>query len=192
MNLLKRAYFVAYRRLRVSHYKILSPNTFSGEPPVISQPVLFKGRGEIRFDGKCIFGLVDSPGYFSSYSYIEAREKGSRVILGGGSHFNNNFHLIAGTGEICLGANLRVGVNCTILNSDFHNLDPERRDVAPFPHKDILIGNNVFIGNNVTILKGVTIGDNATIGTGSVVTSDIPPNTVAAGVPAKIIKKIGQ
>lgn len=53
----------------------------------------------------------------------------------------------------------------------------------------ITIGNNVFIGMRSIILPGVTIGDNCVIGAGSVVTRDIPANSIAAGIPAKIIKK---
>ena len=56
--------------------------------------------------------------------------------------------------------------------------------------KNIHIGENVWIGSHATILPGVTIGDNAIIAAGSVVTKDIPANSIAAGVPAKIIKKI--
>ena len=54
----------------------------------------------------------------------------------------------------------------------------------------IVLGKNVWVGSNATILQGVTIGDNAVIGAGAVVTGDIPANTVAVGVPAKVIKHI--
>lgn len=54
----------------------------------------------------------------------------------------------------------------------------------------IKIGNNVFIGNNAIILPGVTIGDNVIIGAGAVVTRDIPSDSVAAGVPARVIKSL--
>lgn len=54
-------------------------------------------------------------------------------------------------------------------------------------HGKVKIGNNVWLGENVTILKGVTIGDNVIIGIGSVVTKDIPSNSVAVGVPAKVV-----
>ncbi len=53
----------------------------------------------------------------------------------------------------------------------------------------VIVGNNVWIGDNVIILSGVTIGDGAVIGAGSVVTKDIPAYSIAAGVPAKCIKK---
>lgn len=52
----------------------------------------------------------------------------------------------------------------------------------------VIIGNNVWIGDNVTILSGVTIGNGAVLGAGSIVTKDIPPYSIAAGNPAKVIK----
>lgn len=56
--------------------------------------------------------------------------------------------------------------------------------------KPISIGNNVYIGNNVIILPGVSIGDNVVIGAGAIVSRDIPSNSVAAGIPAKVIKPL--
>lgn len=56
--------------------------------------------------------------------------------------------------------------------------------------KPIRIGNNVYIGNNAIILPGVSIGNNVIIGAGAVVTKDIPSNSVAVGVPARVIKSI--
>jgi hypothetical protein len=54
--------------------------------------------------------------------------------------------------------------------------------------KPITVGNNVYIGVRTIILPGVNIGDNSIIGAGSIVTKDIPPNSVAAGIPARVIK----
>ena len=54
--------------------------------------------------------------------------------------------------------------------------------------KPIVVGDNVYIGNNVIILPGVTIGSNVVIGAGAVVSRDIPDNSVAVGVPARVIK----
>ena len=58
------------------------------------------------------------------------------------------------------------------------------------PHKgDTVVGNDVWIGQNVTIMPGVNIGDGAIIGTNSTVASDIPPYSIAAGNPARVIRK---
>lgn len=54
--------------------------------------------------------------------------------------------------------------------------------------KPIVVGDNVYFGNNVIVLPGVTIGNNVVIGAGAVVTRDIPENSVAVGVPARVIK----
>lgn len=54
----------------------------------------------------------------------------------------------------------------------------------------IVLGRNVWVGSNATILQGVTIGDNAIIAAGAVVTKDVAPDTVAAGVPARFIRHI--
>jgi len=53
-----------------------------------------------------------------------------------------------------------------------------------------VIGNNVWLGNNVCIMPGVTIGDGAVVGANSVVTKDVPAYSVAAGIPAKIVKQV--
>ena len=54
-------------------------------------------------------------------------------------------------------------------------------------HGKVKIGDNVWLGENVTILKGVTVGDNVIIGIGAIVTKDIPANSVAVGIPAKVV-----
>jgi acetyltransferase-like isoleucine patch superfamily enzyme len=54
----------------------------------------------------------------------------------------------------------------------------------------VIIGNNVWLGSRSIILKGVTIGDNSVIGAMSLVTKDIPPNSVAGGIPAKVIRTL--
>ena len=58
--------------------------------------------------------------------------------------------------------------------------------------KPIVLGDNVYIGNNVIILPGVTIGSNVVIGAGAIVSRDIPNNSVAVGVPARVIKTVDE
>lgn len=90
-------------------------------------------------------------------------------------------------GGISIGDDCLIGHNCTICTVN-HSKDPERRgDMTCVPVK---IGNKVWIGANVTILPGVSIGDGAIIAAGAVVNKNVEPNTIVAGVPAKVIKNI--
>ena len=76
-----------------------------------------------------------------------------------------------------------IGDNCTILQ---HVTIGGKSGLKELP----IIGNNVLIGANAIVIGNVRIGDNVTIGAGAVVTKDVPSNCIAAGVPAKIIKKL--
>lgn len=90
-------------------------------------------------------------------------------------------------GGITIGDGALIGHNVVLATLN-HDLDPEKRSsLHPAP---ISIGKNVWIGSNATVIPGITIGDGAVIAAGAVVISDIPPNVVAAGVPAEIVKKI--
>lgn len=84
--------------------------------------------------------------------------------------------------EISIGDDATISENVVIMDSDVHNICGTNK-TAP-----IEIGNHVWIGIGAIILKGVHIGDNAVIAAGSVVTHDVPSNTVVAGNPAKVIK----
>ncbi len=90
-------------------------------------------------------------------------------------------------GGIEIGNDVLIGHSVVIATLN-HDINPETRaDMTP---KRVKIGNNVWIGSNVTILAGVTIGDGAVVGAGSIVTKDVPPYSIAAGNPAKVIKNV--
>jgi acetyltransferase-like isoleucine patch superfamily enzyme len=87
--------------------------------------------------------------------------------------------------EITIGNNVAISENVTIWDSDAHAIVGNEANMT----QPVRIGNHVWIGNNVTILKGVTIGDGAIIAAGSLVNKSIPSGSLAAGVPAKVIKE---
>lgn len=97
------------------------------------------------------------------------------------------------TNSLIIGDRVRIGGNCTIIDSDVHDIDfMARANLRPHDIKNapIVLENDVWLGTNVTILKGVTIGARSIIGAGSVVTKSIPADCIAAGNPCKIIKRI--
>lgn len=93
--------------------------------------------------------------------------------------------------EITIGNNVLIGSGALITDNDAHPVHPYERDImSKVQQCPIIINDDVFIGARSIILKGVEIGRGSVIGAGSVVVNDIPPMCVAAGNPAKIIKKI--
>lgn len=94
--------------------------------------------------------------------------------------------------EIVIEDNTLIGANVFITDSDHHPMHPTMRwsnNESDIKSCKVHIEENVFIGAYAIILKGVRIGKNSVVGAGSVVTKDLPPNTIAAGNPAKIIKR---
>jgi len=85
-------------------------------------------------------------------------------------------------GRVIIGDRCDITHGCVILCHD--------ASVQPTAVATTRIGNNVFIGVNSVVLCGRTIGDNSVVGAGSVVTTDVPPNVVVAGNPARIIRKL--
>ena len=105
---------------------------------------------------------------------------GKNVFINAGCKFQDQ-------GGISIGDMTFIGHNVVLATLD-HDLDPEKRRLMhPAP---IRIGKNVWIGSNAVVTRGVTIGDNAVIAAGSVVTGDVPPDTLAGGVPARVIKQL--
>ncbi|HEV3223184.1 MAG TPA: acyltransferase [Puia sp.] len=92
-----------------------------------------------------------------------------------------------------IGDNVFIGHGVMFTNDLFPkatNADGTAQTEADWKVIETFVKNGASIGSNATILCGITIGENALIGAGSVVTKDVPPNTVVAGVPAKIIKTL--
>jgi acetyltransferase-like isoleucine patch superfamily enzyme len=92
---------------------------------------------------------------------------------------------IQGRNGIIIGNNVRVGPSTGIISANHDPNDYDKWLVS----SPIRIGDNVWIGMNVVIMPGVSIGSNVLVGANSVVTRDIPDNTIAFGSPCKVIKE---
>ncbi|ALM86727.1 O-acetyltransferase [Bordetella sp. N] len=115
-------------------------------------------------------------------------EFGFNVVIGDRFYANFDCVLLDG-GGITFGDDVLLGPKVGIYTSN-HALDPHERAAGGCYAKPVHIGNRVWIGGAVQVMQGVTIGDNSVIGAGSVVTRDIPPNVLAAGVPCRVLREI--
>lgn len=98
--------------------------------------------------------------------------------------------IAAGVEFVMNGANHQMNAVSTFPFYIFEGWDEEIPSMSDLPNKgDTVVGNDVWIGQNVTVLPGVNIGDGAIIGLNSVVAGDVEPYTIAAGDPARFIRR---
>jgi len=95
---------------------------------------------------------------------------------------------ISAATEITIGDSCMVAQGASIADSDWHGVYDRSQPVGQTAA--VRIGNNAWIGDSAIVGKGVAIGDNSIIGAGSVVIKDVPPNVIAAGNPAVVVKKL--
>ena len=152
---------------------------------------------DIQPSGKCQFGsnlvMVNS----AKHSTLGKNNRCKFVVsadatLTMGSKVGMSNTTIVATKSIAIGNNVMIGGGVTIVDSDFHSLNPlhwhtnaDEQNMISLP---VVIKDNVFIGMDSIILKGVTIGNNVIIAAGSVVSKDIPNNQIWGGYPAKFIR----
>jgi len=124
------------------------------------------------------------------YSHIVKSEfvthPGGRIEIGDGVFINHGASVSA-HGLVRIGSGSQIAQYAILMDNDYHRVGDLE---ALSDTKPIILGRNVWLGARVTVLKGVTIGDNAVVGAGSVVTKSIPPNCLAGGIPAKVIKNL--
>lgn len=113
---------------------------------------------------------------------------GQALSIGKGTYINTGY-ISCGTSSVEIGTFCAIGYNVSLVAST-HDVNfptgPEK--LRPLRESPIKIGKGVWIGNNAVVLPGVEIGDFAVIGANSVVNKSIPPFSVAAGMPARIVK----
>lgn len=115
----------------------------------------------------------------------------ARVRIGSGTFLNLGV-MVAATDRVEIGDHCMFANGCFVTDGDHRFDDPERPVTwQGFTSKGpTRIGDNVWCGANVVVTSGVTIGDRCVVGANSVVTGDLPPGTIAAGAPARVLREI--
>lgn len=147
---------------------------------------LLKGTECISIGDWCKFG---------DYVFLTAWTRYSTPTINIGKRcFFGEFSHITATNKIVIGDNCLTGKHVTITDNSHGETDKYNLEIPPlkriFVSKGpVIIGNNVWIGDKATILPNVTIGEGCVIAANSVVTKNVPPYSVVAGIPAKVIKQ---
>lgn len=156
--------------LLLPHFGFRGPIIWNGGFP---KPKIVNRGGKLRAKGLVIFGGCRIELY-----------KGAEISIGQGSFLNRNVSILAEQ-RVTIGEFALVGWDVTITDTNEHDWPGIGARCAP-----ITIGDYVWLGARSIILKGVTIGDHSVVAAGSVVTRDVPPYTLVAGSPARVIKEL--
>lgn len=141
--------------------------------------IYFEAGGDVEFGaGVSLVGTVVPIEIVS--------HQGSRISIGDHTFVNYGASITAYK-NVSIGRYCLVGHHLRIVDRNEHGV--KQREVVP-PPEPVLIEDRVWIGAHVIILPGVSIGHNSAIGAGSVVTKDIPANCIAAGNPARVLRKL--
>lgn len=166
---------VRLARVALTTFKFRYLKRCVGPGSIVGERTVFINSANITFGSGCLI---------QDRVYIRAGAKGN-VSVGDGAAINS-FVQIFGHGGVTIGEHTQIGPS-TVVTTTGHDYQAEDLDRNYSP---INIGQRVWIGSNATILPGVSIGDHSVVGAGAVVTRDIPPYSVAVGIPARVVKSL--
>lgn len=181
--LLNNIQWYAYKR----RFGFVGNNSFVEFPALITNPQnIFIGN---NFSALSKFRIET----FDSYM---GEKYSPKITIGDNVAFNNDCHMGC-INKIEIGNNVLFASKIYISDHYHGQISAEAIKLVPVERRlyskgPIVIKDNVWIGESVAIMPGVTIGQNSIIGANSVVTNDVPENSVAAGVPAKVLKRLTQ
>ena len=151
---------------------------FNGSPPGALEKRDGLLRQTLRHVGEEV--VVRAP-FFCEYGAISI---GDRTFI-------NVDAVMLDVAPITIGAACQIATRVQLLTAT-HPIDPEPRRIGWEYAKAITIADNVWLGGGVIVCPGVTIGQDTVVGAGAVVTKDLPAGVVAAGVPARVLRQIGE
>ena len=179
--------YTASEFLRLGYSFVLT-KLFWNRAKLICYPVSMRGKKSFEY------GVGFSCGYNCRFDLLNTERK--TLFIGKNCQLNDNCHIVA-IDKVEIGDNFLCASKVFISDTSHgsYSIDgncdnplsiPKDRELVSKP---VIIGNNVWVGENVVILPGSQIGDGSIIGANSVVTKSIPPFSIAAGNPARLIKQ---
>lgn len=149
-----------------------------GERPDLRGRVIFELQGNAVIGDRFI-----ADGRLGRVSIMV--DKNATLIVGDDVYMNYDVTIDA-RHEVRIGNHVLMAPLVSIIDDNRHETEPG----APLYKGPVIIGNNVWLARNVAVMPGASIGDGCVIAANSVVSSDIPPNSLAAGAPARVIRKL--
>ena len=110
---------------------------------------------------------------------------GGRLEIGDNVFINYGASIVA-SNLVRIGNDCLIGTHVMVMDTDFHRVEDKSWDTTGYP---IIIEDRVWLGNRSMVLKGVRVGHDAVVAAGSIVTRDVPPRTLVAGTPARVIRE---
>jgi acetyltransferase-like isoleucine patch superfamily enzyme len=143
-------------------------------------------RGKPHIDNQGTLTVGERVRLVSTVATLElAVLPGARLEIGDNVFINYGTSIVAGN-RVTIGDDCLIGTHVMVMDCDFHRVEDKAWDTTGTP---IILQDRVWLGNRSIILKGVTIGHDAVVAAGSVVTHDVPAETVVAGVPARVVRR---
>jgi acetyltransferase-like isoleucine patch superfamily enzyme len=164
-----------YRRYNVENFLRHRGVTFSSTPYFEGPWPQFDVRGRIILGKDCSFRS------YRIKTVLTALQGG--VLEIGNGVFINDGVAICATKRVVIGDFTKIADSASIADSPFHPVSP----TIPVKSEAVIIGRNVWLDGSCVVLPGVTIGDHAVVAHGAIVTKPVPPRSVVAGVPAKVL-----
>ena len=188
-----RASHAIRRRMTFAYLKWHGVEAEYGSVLLIGFPIIQKAPGSTIRIGKNAV-LVSShfnPAGICHPVVLATLRSGAKIEIGDNNGLSGT--TICAAESVKTGSYVKFGANSAVYDTDFHSSDHLSRRTqhgidSSVPIRPVVVGDDVWIAANAIVLKGTCIGDRSVIGAGAVVTSSIPCDSVAGGVPAKVIK----
>ncbi len=167
---------------------------FGPDLTICSAPIIRRkadARIKLGADVTIYNSLTENPAGIIHPTVLAADRPGAVLTIGNGARLSGN--ILYAWKKIEIGARVFLGADAAVYDTDFHPLDPNLRnqnDLASVGTAPVCIEDDVWLGARAMVLKGAHIGQGAVIAAGAVVTGEIPPYAIAAGMPARVAGEI--